>query len=70
MTDLRTIIATLRARVADGTLPADMRDEADKCLYEVDFFTMADKWKEQPEMWEPIRRRLRDRLLALGERLD
>ncbi len=48
-----------------GDVPAEHHDEAELCLQEVDFFRMADMWREYPELCRPIRLRLRDRLRAL-----
>ena len=67
--DLAAIIAALRERLATGTLPEKLRDEAESLLWHVDFFTLADRWQENPEQWRPIRVRLAGRLRTIGERL-
>jgi len=62
---LASFIDSLRHRLEHGELPAEHRDETEQCLWEVDFFRQADRWKEHPEPWRSIRYRLRARLRAL-----
>ena len=67
--ELGAFIDTLRHQLAAGTLPPEQHERAVALLNEVDFFLMSDRWKEHPDLWEPVRRRLADNLRRLRDDL-
>ena len=63
--DLAAFIDSLLNRLKRGDIPAEHQAEAERCLWEVDYFRTADKSKHRPEMWRSSREWLTNRLRAL-----